>query len=220
MHSFRARLLASAVLAAAAVTAAPAFADEPADAPAPVTNVTELEITGTRLILPDYTLSNPVNSVSGETLQYSGVTNLTEFLADMPALVNSFDLEESADQSIGGSAGLNLLNLRNLGVQRTLVLVNGRRHVASDPGTAAVDGNNDPIALVERIDVLTGGASAIYGADGVTGVVNFILKENFDGLDLRAQSGWTEQGGGAQNFASIVYGRNFNDGRGNFPLAF
>lgn len=220
MHSFRARLLASAVMAAAALSAAPAFADEPADAPAPVTNVTELEITGTRLILPDYTLSNPVASVSGQTLEYSGVTNLTEFLADMPALVNSFDLEESADQSIGGSAGLNLLNLRNLGTDRTLVLVNGRRHVAADPGSAAVDVNTIPIALIERVDVLTGGASAVYGADGVTGVVNFILKENYEGLDIRGQSGFTEGGGGAQNFVSILYGRNFADGRGNFTLSF
>lgn len=217
MHSFRARLLASAVLASAALAAAPAFADEPA---APVTDVGELEVTGTRLILPDYTLSNPVSSVSGQTLEYSGVTNLTEFLADMPALVNSFDLEEGSDQGIGGSAGLNLLNLRNLGTDRTLVLVNGRRHVAADPGSAAVDVNTIPIALIERVDVLTGGASAVYGADGVTGVVNFILKEDFQGLDIRAQTGVTEAGGAAQNFISVAWGRNFNDDRGNFTLAF
>ena len=76
-----------------------------------------------------------------------------------------------------------------MGVDRTLVLVDGRRHVAGTAGSAAVDTNSIPVGLIDRVEVLTGGASAIYGADGVSGVVNFITKRNFNGLDMRAQYG-------------------------------
>jgi outer membrane receptor protein involved in Fe transport len=110
---------------------------------------------------------------------------------------------------------MTLLDLRNLGTDRTLVLVNGRRHVASYPGTASVDVNTIPMALVDRVEVLTGGASAVYGADGVSGVVNFILKKDFEGVDARAQHSWTEEGGGGDDFVSLLVGHNFAGGRGN-----
>ena len=119
-----------------------------------------------------------------------------------------------------GQAGLNELNLRNLGTNRTLVLVNGRRHVAGEPNTAAVDINSIPTDLIERTDVLTGAVSAVYGADGVTGVVNFILKQDLDGLSARAQLGVSQYGDGANRFASVIAGRNFADGRGNLTLAY
>jgi outer membrane receptor protein involved in Fe transport len=182
------------------------------------TTLGEVIVTGTRLRIPDYEGSNPVASVSGETLVNAGVTNVTDFLTDQPALVGSTTLQDNSNAADRGSVGINLLNLRNLGEQRTLVLVNGRRHVAGQSGSASVDINTIPVALVERIDVLTGGASAIYGADGVSGVVNFILKDDFQGLDLRAQTGWSENGGGANNFVSVLAGRNFLDGRANFTL--
>lgn len=180
----------------------------------------EIVVTGTRVVRPDYAYSNPVTSVSGEALEYSGVVNVTDFLQELPALTNSFDSNDAsgANAFIGGT-GLNLLNLRNLGVDRTLVLVNGRRHVASLPGSAAVDTATIPLELIERIDVSTGGASAVYGADGVSGVVNFILRDDYEGFGVRAQSGWTEEGGAEEQFISGIWGFNSDGGRANLTLA-
>lgn len=177
-------------------------------------------VTGTRIQQPDFVFANPVASADAETIQRSGVTNLTDFVQDMPALLNSFDSEESADTANPGTQGLNLLDLRGLGTSRTLVLVDGRRHVAGNEGSSAVDVNTIPVDLIQRVDVLTGGASAIYGADGVTGVVNFIMRDDYEGVSGRAQYGWSEQGGGENTFVSILAGRNFADGRGNVTLAF
>lgn len=215
----KARLLGATMLsvAAAMAVAAPASAQEAEEAASDDVVV----VTGSRIRRPDYEFSNPVVSVDGENLAYSGVTNLTDFATDFPALVNSFDSEESADTANNaGIVGLNLLNLRNLGTERTLVLVDGRRHVSSDEGTAAVDTNSIPVALIERIEVLTGGASAVYGADGVSGVVNFVLKDDFEGVDARFQHGTTTDGGGERTFGSVLVGDTFNNGRTNVTLAY
>ena len=177
-------------------------------------------VTGTRIRQPDCEYSNPVASVDAQAIQQSGSTNLTEFAQDMPALLNSFDSEESADTGNGGGLqGQNLLDLRGLGYPRTLVLVDGRRHVAGVEGTSAVDINTIPIDLVERVEVLTGGASAVYGADGVTGVVNFVMRDDFEGFLVRGQYGWLDQGGGGDEFLSALWGSNFAGGRGNISLA-
>lgn len=201
--------------------AAPAVAQSEAD---PVSTqdeaatVSEVVVTGTRLRRPSFQGTNPVASVTGESLQLAGVTNVTDFLTDQPALVGSTTLQDNSDAGNRGSVGLNLLDLRNLGTQRTLVLVNGRRHVASQAGSSAVDINTIPVALIERIDVLTGGASAVYGADGVSGVVNFVLKNDFEGVDARAQYGWSDGGGGENSFVSLLAGHNFADGKANLTF--
>jgi outer membrane receptor protein involved in Fe transport len=154
-------------------------------------------------------------------IQQSGTTNLTDYLASMPALVgSSTSRDNSGDRAGIGTTGLNLLNLRNLGTERTLVLVDGRRHVASLEGSASVDINTIPEDLIERIDVLTGGASAIYGADGVTGVVNFVLKKNFEGITGRVQSGISKYGDAGQRFAALTAGHNFANGQGNIALSY
>ncbi|KPF80256.1 hypothetical protein IP78_07325 [Brevundimonas sp. AAP58] len=207
------------VMTAATASVAQTAPQDPAVPQDEATEVEEIVVTGTRLRLPDYVQSNPVVSVTGETIQYSGVTNVTDLLTDFPAVANSFNSVDSADTGGSASVGLNLLNLRNLGTQRTLVLVNGRRHVASDPGSAAVDTNTIPVGLIQNVEILTGGASALYGADGVSGVVNFVLRERFEGLDVRAQTGWTEDGGGERSFVSALYGRNFLDDRLNLTIA-
>ena len=100
------------------------------------------------------------------------------------------------------------------------MLIDGRRSVSSEEGTAAVDINTIPTDLVERVEVLTGGASAIYGADGVTGVVNFILKKNLSGFSIRGQGGISQRGDGGNRFVAATYGKNFGDGRGNIALAY
>lgn len=184
----------------------------------------EIVVTGSRINRPDYAAPNPVVSFGAADLRQSGTTNVTAFLQRVPALTNSLDSTRTAGRSQAdgalGQVGLNLLDLRGLGPNRTLVLVNGRRHVAGQPDTAAVDINAIPTDLIERVDVLTGAASAIYGADGVSGVVNFVLRRDFDGVAARVQAGISERGDAGNRFASVIAGRNFADGRGNLTLAY
>lgn len=183
----------------------------------------DIVVTGSRIARPDYAAPTPIVSFGADNIQQSGNTNVTAFLQRVPALTNSVDSSQSAGSDrpggqLYGAAGLNLLDLRGLGPARTLVLVNGRRHVASQIDSAAVDVNAIPTDLIERVDVLTGGASAVYGADGVSGVVNFILKRDFDGVTARSQFGISDEGDAGNRFASIGAGRNFADGRGNVTL--
>jgi iron complex outermembrane receptor protein len=198
----------SSIIGAMALTPALAQAQDGED---------EIIVTGTRIQRPDFEFSNPVVSATEEELQEAGTTNLTDYLQQIPALTNSLNNNEGFPST--SIAGLDLLNLRNLGVDRTLVLVNGRRHVPGLAGSGAVDVNTIPTDLVERVDVLTGGASAIYGADGVSGVVNFIMRDDFEGVRVRAQAGMPEEEGSDSYFASITMGHNIND-RGNLAGSF
>ena len=113
------------------------------------------------------------------------------------------------------SAGVATVDLRNLGSNRTLVLVDGRRFVAGIPGTSTVDLNTIPAAFIERTDVLTGGASAVYGSDAVAGVVNIIYKKHFEGVEGNAQVGISQEGGDAEKYLNLTLGHNFDDDRGN-----
>ncbi|MEH6676763.1 TonB-dependent receptor plug domain-containing protein [Phenylobacterium sp.] len=212
IHLLATTLLSSAAAVAALAAPQAAFAQDDAVA------VEELVVTGSRIRLQDFVSPNPVSTLTGEAIERSGVTNVTDLMENYPALVGSTDTQALSNAADRGSVGLNLLNLRNLGTKRTLVLVDGRRHVAGQAGSAAVDTNAIPVALIDRVEVLTGGASAIYGADGVSGVVNFITKRNFDGLDVRAQYGWSDLGGGEESFISALGGRNFMDGRANLTV--
>ena len=205
--------------AAAQTAAAPQVPPAATDA----TQGPELVITGTRIRNRDFETANPVVSVDAARIQQTGETNLTQYLQRLPALIGSFGPSQAAGGSgvLGiGETGLNELNLRNLGTSRTLVLIDGRRQVGAEPGVASIDINTIPTDLVERVDVLTGGASAIYGADGVTGVVNFILKKNFEGLTVRGQNAISNYGDGAQRLLSATWGQNFGGGRGNIAVAF
>ncbi|OYX47498.1 MAG: hypothetical protein B7Y87_01135 [Sphingomonadales bacterium 32-64-22] len=178
-------------------------------------------VTGSRIARPEADNAAPVTAVTAENIEQSGQINLTELLTQTPALIGSEDNYDAAgSQARFGGAGVNLLDLRNLGAKRTLVLVDGRRHVAGAPGEAAVDINTIPTALVERIDVLTGGVSSIYGADGVSGVVNFIMKRDFEGLDMRAQQGISDFDDAESTLFSVTAGRNIADGRGNLALSY
>ena len=179
-------------------------------------------VTGSRIARPEFSFPNPIQTTTAEAIEQAGNVNLTDYLVDSPALLGSRSNTLVAGSSLPNSrlVGVNNLNLRNLGVNRTLVLVNGRRHVAGYPGTAAVDINTIPTDLVESVDVLTGGASAVYGADGVSGVVNFILKEDFEGLRLRGQTGISQRGDAGDRFLAATFGKNFADGRGNITVAY
>lgn len=196
-----------------------------ADASATSGDTADIVVTGSRIQRPDYEAPNPIISSDAADIRESGNTNLTNFLVRVPALVSSRDSTragggDAVSSAQFGQTGLNQLNLRNLGVNRTLTLVDGRRHVAAEASNAAVDINAIPTDLIRRVDVLTGAVSAIYGADGVTGVVNFVLRRDFDGVAARAQMGVSQYGDGATRFASLLAGRNFADGRGNVTLAY
>ena len=192
-------------------------------APAPAAaneDSTAIVVTGSRIVTPEAAAANPVVSVNAERLQESGTTNVTEYLKTLPALVGSSGgYDNSGDRAGIGYTGLNLLDLRNLGYDRTLVLVDGRRHVGSTDGLQAVDINTIPEDLIDRVEVLTGGASAIYGADAVSGVVNFIMKKDFEGLNGRVQAGISSRGDAGQRLVTLTAGHNFAGDRGNITIA-
>lgn len=186
--------------------------------------IEEVVVTGSRIERSNATSNQPISTISGEDIARTGRQDLGEILNDNPAMLSSVTASNSLDfepnnvaeaDNIGGSA----LDLRGLGYQRTLTLVNGRRHVSGIEGTSSVDVSTIPSALIEQVEVLTGGASAIYGADAVTGVVNFILKDDFEGLELDFKPGISSEGDGESTSLSAVFGKNFNDGRGNVTFA-
>ncbi len=177
-------------------------------------------VTGSRL-QADNTLDSagPVVAFGAEDIRQSGQLDIATLLRESPALQASLPGSFSAFN--GTPLGASFLNLRALGEERTLVLENGRRHVSGNEGTAAVDINSISTALLDRVDVLTGGASAIYGADAVSGVVNFIMRDgsDFDGLELRTQAGVTDDGDAEEYFVSLANGFETGDGRGNIVFA-
>ena len=186
-------------------------------------SIEQIVVTGTRIQSGNLTSSAPVVSIDSGYLDLSGQTILSDVLQEVPSLVGSRSGNLEGDAAIlsgGAGDGTASLNLRNLGVARTLVLVNGRRHVASQPGTAVVDINSIPNALVERVEVLTGGASAIYGADGVSGVVNFVLKDDFEGIDAEFSTNLPDDSGGKNYLVSLTGGGNFGGDRGNIAVNF
>lgn len=185
----------------------------------PGANEGDIVVTGSRIRRPNLESTIPIASIRSQDIYSRADPNLGETLNDLPQLRSTFS-QQNPGSGIG-IAGLNLLDLRGLGVQRTLVLVNGRRHVASDiqNTAAAVDINTIPIDLLERVDIVTGGNSAVYGSDAIAGVVNFVLKNNFDGLQLRAGANIPEYKAGGNQYLSGLAGKNFADGRGNVTLA-
>lgn len=202
------------------VSAAPQ-AGAAADGPARDAGAAESEIvvTGSRLAQnPNAVSASPVVSVSADDLRKSGQTDISATLRTLPALISSGSIADSIDRG-GGGTGQATLDLRGLGSNRTLVLANGRRHVSGVAGTQSVDIATIPTSLIDGVEVLTGGASAVYGADAVTGVVNFKLKQNFDGLSVRSQIGISEQGDGRTFTVDATYGKNFAGGRGNLTFS-
>lgn len=197
------------------VAQAAAQADGPDSAvrPEQPQQIEQIVITGSRIRRTNATTPTPVNVIDARALALSGDTRIADTLNEMPAIgATQTPANTNANPQ---EAGTNFLNLRRLGINRTLVLVDGRRHVGSRPGTAAVDINTIPSAMVERVEVITGGASAVYGADAVSGVVNLIMKDDFEGLEIDGQVGISDEGDGENYTFSITGGKNFDDRRGN-----
>ena len=186
--------------------------------------IEEVVVTGSRIATTNETASQPLLTLGAETISSSGQVDLAEILNDVPQLTTSITATNSLDgtaATIGGTNnfGASALDLRGLGTERTLTLVNGRRHVSGVAGTSAVDITTIPSALVERVEVLSGGASAVYGSDALTGVVNFVLKEDFEGLEFSVQTGSDEHMGNGKSRLSLVGGKSLFEGRGNITFA-
>lgn len=171
-------------------------------------------VTGSRIQRTDTVAPSPITNVSAEQLAVVNTVNTEDFINTLPQVVPAFD---STSNNPGN--GTATVSLRGLGTTRTLVLVDGMRFVGSG-ASQVVDLNNIPTALVESVDIVTGGASAVYGSDAVAGVVNFIMKDDFEGVDIAAsqETSLGDLDGEITNL-SITMGGNFDDGRGNAVIS-
>ena len=174
----------------------------------------EIITTGSRIKRKDFTSNAPVATVGFEQIEMTGTVNTESLLNTLPQAVPGLD--RTSNNPGNGTA---TVNLRGLGSNRTLVLINGTRVVPTSSG-GSVDINSIPNALIDRIEVLTGGASAVYGSDAVAGVVNFILKDNFEGVQINAGFEQTFDSDAGIYSSDITVGANTADGRGNVTLNF
>ena len=177
----------------------------------------EIVVTGTRIRRPVARSVAPTLSLGSDDLARTGKVAIGEALDQLPLLRST--LTQSNSTRIDTGAGLNMLDLRGLGINRTLVLENGRRHVPGASFGSGVDVNSIPAELIDRVDIVTGGSSAVYGSDAIAGVVNFILKRDFDGLQLHGHGGLSNYGDAGQSLVSAIAGTNFGDGRGNLTAS-
>ena len=218
-------------------TAMAQVATSPADLPQGAPTGTDegsadILVTGTRIKRADLNSNSPLTAVDSQEIQYQGATTAEAVLNRLPQF--TADANENVSNGSDGTANV---NLRNLGSSRVLTLINGQRMLPQQ----AVDINFIPSALIERIDVVSGGASAVYGSDALAGVVNFVLRNKFDGVRIDAQAGFAQHindnkdiravqaargyalaprqvaDGGKQDI-NAVFGKNFLDGRANITL--
>ena len=172
----------------------------------------EVIVTGTRIKRRDFVSPSPLVTLDREDFEFSGQPTIEEYLNQMPQVQP--DYGRTANNPGDGTARV---NLRSMGAGRTLVLLNGRRLAPSGVGSA-VDLNNLPRALMDRVEIITGGASTVYGSDAVAGVVNFITRQDFDGLGFDASYSVTGEGDSVIYDANVVYGHNLDSGSGNITL--
>lgn len=211
------RVLVLSALAAASGVGAQARAQQAEPAQAEAEALATVTVTGTRIQRRDYEAPSPVVTVGSDLLDQSGTVQLETVLNQLPQLVPSLTTT-SNNPSARGGAGQALVDLRGLDTVRTLVLLNGTRLMPTFTN-GQVDLNQVPAALIENIEVLTGGASSVYGSDAIAGVVNVRLRENFQGVQLDAQYGQTEESDGETLNVDLLIGGNFAEERGNMVLA-
>jgi outer membrane receptor protein involved in Fe transport len=179
----------------------------------------EVVVTGSRLVVRDgYAAPVPLTVVGAEQVQQQATPNLIDYITTLPAFAGNYTPQNSTQNVSSGTAGTSSVNLRNLGTNRTLVLIDGQRSVPSTV-QGLVDVNTIPQQLIERVEVVTGGASAAYGSDAVGGVVNFILDRKFTGFKAELSSGMTDYGDNESGKISMTGGTPFASGRGHFILS-
>jgi len=163
-------------------------------------------ITGSRIKRPEIESPVPVAVLGQQALLQDAAANIADTLNELPQV--GLGTTRTTTNFLTSGTGISTINLRTLGINRTLTLVNGRRFIAGFAGTSAVDVNNIPTDFIDRVEIVTGGSSAVYGSDAIAGVVNFILKDRFDGVQVRAQGGQTFRGDDATYFASLTAGQS------------
>ncbi len=180
--------------------------------------VDEIVVTGTRILRNGFQSPTPVTVLAEEAMDTAAPENVADLVNDLPSVVGSATPQTSNLQFSSGLAGLNTLNLRGIGSNRTLVLLDGQRSVPSTI-TGLVDVNDFPQQLINRIDVVTGGASAAYGSDALSGVVNFVLNKNFTGLKGEVAGGITTYGDDPSSKITLSAGSDFANGRGHVLMS-
>jgi iron complex outermembrane recepter protein len=191
-----ARNFAAALLALAATITCNVFAAEPEEP------VIEVVVTGTRLSSANATSPSPIVVLDSEELLHQGTARIEDFLNSLPQVNSGLTLGANG-ASVAPLTGTATADLRGIGAFRTLVLINGKRTASGDPINPSADLNTIPSALVKRVEVLTGGASAIYGSDAIAGVVNFILDANFTGFKVDVEGGVNRAGNNRGDLQSI-----------------
>lgn len=206
-------VLAAAVLAVGAGSYFEAFAQDAPD---------EITVTGSRIVRRDYSAQTPIVTIDGDAFTQRTNIGLEATLNQLPQFNIAGSQSQLSDAntpfpSASAAPGAATLDLRGIGTNRTLVLLDGRR-VQPVNGQLVVDVNTIPSAAIDRVEVITGGAAAVYGADAVAGVVNFVLRKDFEGADFGLQYGMSQEGDGQEALISGLFGTNFSDGRGNVML--
>jgi iron complex outermembrane recepter protein len=202
-HAVRTALMtAGAVGAASAGLYAPALLAQEA--------LDEIVVTGSRIARRDAVAESPIFTVDQDAMRVSGFVTVEQYLNTLPQVVPTVS-SQSNNPSSNGRA---FIDLRGLGENRNLVLIDGRRGMGSTSG-GVVDVNTIPASLIERVEVISGGAASTYGPDAIAGVVNFIMKKSFDGVAIDGQYRITEEGDGEEIGTDITFGSDFADGRGS-----
>lgn len=201
------------IAVALALGVQPAFAQDGAEG----AMLEEVVVTGSRIQRSGFVTSTPVNVIGQQSIGESGFTNINDVLRLDPSIGVGLS---AANSSPGGlpnaQAGAGFVNLRGLGTDRSLVLVDGRRRVSGSFNSSAVDVSMIPAGLIERVEIITGGASAVYGADAVSGVVNMIMKDDIEGLEASVSGGIGTEGGGGERYTlDLAGGSEFAGGRGS-----
>lgn len=217
MHAKRNVLFCTTILAGVVAVSGPAFAQSAPPLSQDATEVEEIVVTGSLIRRNPENSPTPLIQVQREDLLTTGQATVIDYLATIPALSNSLVPSDTTGSNLN-DGGVSLANLRSLGSGRTLTLVDGRRHVGAFQGNLAVDVDTIPRLLIENIEIVTGGASSIYGADAVSGVLNFILRDDFEGVEIDANYGMINQDGQANRRVSALIGRNWFDDRLNTYL--
>lgn len=205
--------LASAVISTlGAGYAAPSLAQEAAE---------EIVVTGSRIVRRDFDANSPIMTVDEELFENTSTIGVETVMNQLPQFVPAVTQFDSGEiqSTATNTPGASTLSLRGLGSNRNLVLLNGRRAMPVN-ASGAVDINMIPSSAIQRVETITGGASSVYGADAMAGVVNFILKDNYQGFELDMQYGVTAEGDGEQERLNGLWGANFNQGQGNVLLGF
>lgn len=205
--ALRAGLLASAAFAATSI-AGVTYAQE-ADQEADEARQQVITVTGTRIQQPGIVSSSPISTIGQQEFEFQQVAEVEKLLRSLPITVPG-----DGQNVNNGTAGATTIDLRNLGPERNLILLDGKRLVPFNED-GEVDVSTIPLAMLERIDIVTGGASAVYGSDAIAGAVNFIMKKDFEGIEFDADYQVTADGDGDIYTASLVLGTNLDNGRGN-----